>query len=323
MKVKVKKIIGISFLGFIAVVIREIYLTADYLYNFVIARNDKLKYKGLLNLSAEEKLVKRELKKEKDKIDYVLKSALKKEFYIKSFDNNVLYAKGYFQNTLAEKSVIIVHGYCQDSESMDYAACEFFKNGFNVLLPDCRGHGKSGGKYIAMGWHDRFDVILWCRLISEINSNMPVVLYGVSMGAAAVMMAAGEKLPNNVKCIIEDCGYTSCIDEFKYQAEKIYRTNLIYVLIYSLEIICRIRAGFFLHQASAFKQMKKCRIPTLFLHGEDDMLVPVKMVYDLYTNAVCSKDMYIIKNAGHGVSAMVGKENWKRVFDFVNRQITK
>ena len=50
---KAKKIIGISFLGFAAIFIRELYLTADYLYNFVIARNDKLKYKGLLNLSEE------------------------------------------------------------------------------------------------------------------------------------------------------------------------------------------------------------------------------------------------------------------------------
>lgn len=42
-----------------------------------------------------------------------------------------------------------------------------------------------------------------------------IILYGVSMGGATVMNVAGEKIPKQVKAIIEDCGYTSVWDVFK------------------------------------------------------------------------------------------------------------
>ena len=41
------------------------------------------------------------------------------------------------------------------------------------------------------------------------------------MGAATVMMTSGEDLPSNVKVIIEDCGYSTVVDEFTYQLKSI------------------------------------------------------------------------------------------------------
>ena len=60
-----------------------------------------------------------------------------------------------------------------------------------------------------MGWHERFDIVDLSNYIASTYKNSQIVLFGVSMGAATVMSASGEKLPRNVKVIIEDCGYTS------------------------------------------------------------------------------------------------------------------
>ena len=72
--------------------------------------------------------------------------------------------------------------------------------GYSVLLPDLRASGKSEGKYIGMGWLDRADIKRWVEYINNNYPNKKIILYGVSMGAATVMMSAGENLKNVVYC---------------------------------------------------------------------------------------------------------------------------
>ena len=65
-----------------------------------------------------------------------------------------------------------------------------------------------------MGWLDKDDLKCWVNLILEQNSNANIILHGSSMGAATVLMASGDELPQNVKAIIADSGYTSVWDTF-------------------------------------------------------------------------------------------------------------
>ncbi|WP_143805201.1 alpha/beta hydrolase, partial [Oenococcus oeni] len=82
--------------------------------------------------------------------------------------------------------------------------------GFNVLLPDDRGHGQSMGEYISFGWLDRLDYLQWLKkIIKRVGPKSEILLFGVSMGASTVEMLSGEDLPSQVKCVIADCGYSS------------------------------------------------------------------------------------------------------------------
>ena len=93
------------------------------------------------------------------------------------------------------------------------AHCE----GVNVVLPAARGHERNADRYVGMGWLDAADLVGWVQMIVTCDPDARIVLYGVSMGGAEVMMASGLELPANVRCIIEDCGYTSVWDEFAVQ----------------------------------------------------------------------------------------------------------
>lgn len=218
--------------------------------------------------------------------------------------------------------VIALHGYMSDGTKMVTYAQKFYEKGYNVLLPDLRGHGKSEGDYIGMGWHDRLDIIDWINYLNREYPDCKIALFGVSMGAATVMMTTGEDLPKNVVVAVEDCGYTSVWDEFKYQLKRIYHLPAFPVLNAGNKS-CKKYAGYTFKEASAIEQVKKSDIPTLFIHGDEDDFVPYEMLDELYKAADCEKSKLVIEGAGHGKAASKNPElYWNTVYAFINKYTT-
>ena len=204
--------------------------------------------------------------------------------------------------TATNKTVIVVHGFTNDKEDMKPYAWMFHELGYNVLMPDNMSHGDSEGQIIGYGWNDRLNVIKWAEMLVEQNSDSEITLFGVSMGAATVMMASGEEsLPDQVVNIIEDCGYSSVWDELKYQAKEMYNLPA-FPILYEVSAISKIRAGFSYGQASSVNQLKNNTRPVLFIHGSDDTFVPTSMVYKNYQATQGEKELYIVKGAGHAKS---------------------
>lgn len=148
------------------------------------------------------------------------------------------------------------------------------------------------------------------------------MLYGVSMGAATVMMASGEAdLPVQVRCVIEDCGYTSVWDEFSGQLKELFGLPPFPVLN-AADLVCRIRAGYSITEASALRQVERSVTPTLFIHGEEDTFVPFWMLEELYQAASCEKEKLAVPGAAHAESAAVAPElYWPAVDAFLARHM--
>ena len=145
--------------------------------------------------------------------------------------------------------VIAVHGYVNSAISMVPSCKQFLRFGYNVLMPNLRTHGKSEGKYIGMGWLDRLDLLKWIEYLIKEYGNIKIILYGISMGAATVMMTSGEKLPNNVKVVIEDCGYTSVWEEFSDKLKTLFHLPQFPTLYYA-NLITKLKAGYSFKKAS-------------------------------------------------------------------------
>ncbi|WP_297131007.1 alpha/beta hydrolase [Terrisporobacter sp.] len=240
----------------------------------------------------------------------------KKDIYINSDDNLKLH--GYLvPNNNSHKWVIAVHGYMCNSYSVSNIAYRYFNMGYNMIIPDLRGHGKSEGSYIGMGWHDRLDILGWIRYIIKKDQDAEIILHGVSMGTSTVMMVSGEDVPLNVKAIIEDCGYTSAKDQFSYKIKNMYKIPSFPVLnICSL--ISKLKANYFIEEASSIKQIKKSKIPILFIHGDKDKFVPFYMHNELYEACNSKKEKLIIENAGHAKCEKVNSQlYWERVEKFI------
>ena len=219
--------------------------------------------------------------------------------------------------------LIAVHGYRGDHSHMFMIASFYGLRGYNVLLPDLRGCGASDGDWIGMGWPDRLDMLRWIDWILQRDPDAQIVLHGVSMGGATVLMTSGEKLPPQVKAIVEDCGYTSAWDIFEDQLDAIFHLPPFPIMQVG-NVIASMRAGYSFSGASALEQVKKARVPVLFIHGEKDDFVPTEMVYPLYEACASEKQLLVVEGAGHGSSSMVDPELYfGTVFDFVGRYVTQ
>lgn len=234
------------------------------------------------------------------------------------FDSLRLHGK-LFKNP-GTKYALVCHGYTSKAKHMAGFINKFHSLGYNVLAVDARAHGDSEGTKIGMGWVERFDVIEWIKYIISLEPDAQIILHGVSMGASTVLMASGEELPKNVKAIIADCGYTSEWDEFKQEADVLHIPW--FPVLNASSAISKVRDGYNFKQASAVEQVKKSHIPTLFIHGSKDELVPYGMLNELYSAANCEKEILTIQGAGHALSSSVAPElYWNTVETFLKKHL--
>lgn len=238
-----------------------------------------------------------------------------------SYDDLKLKAKFLPKDTKTHKVVILAHGYRKESSDMGDLVKYYHDKGFDVLMPDARGHGESEGDYIGYGWHDRFDYIDWIDMLIEEYDEESIILHGNSMGATLVTMTSGEDLPEEVKGIIADSGYTTVKEELTHQLKHLYNLPA-FPLLDITSGITKIRAGYTFGEASAIDQVKNNTRPLMIIHGEDDELVPTEMAHELYEAAQGEKRIWLVPEAGHIEAYKVAtKEFEERVSDFLKEAL--
>ncbi len=219
------------------------------------------------------------------------------------------------------KTVIIAHGYMGQASDMPQYAKIYHDLGYNVLMPDARGHGKSEGDYIGFGWHERKDYLQWIDRVVKKDPQSEIVLHGVSMGGATVMMTSGEKLPDNVKAFVEDCGYSSVKGELNYQLKQMFNLPS-FPLIPVTSLVTKIRAGYFFGEADAIKQLNKNKRPMLFIHGDQDDFVPYSMLAEVYAATKGPKEQYVVHGAKHAEALSSDPSMYqKKVTEFIQKYV--
>ena len=240
-----------------------------------------------------------------------------------SFDGLKLIASHFSPKEKSDKWVVVVHGYGRSQNSVLDIANQYLKNGYHVLVPDLRASGESEGSYLSMGYFESDDAKLWIDQIVQSAPKAEIVLHGVSMGAATVIQTSAKPLPDNVKAVVEDCGYTNAYTMFSLQLKKLYGLPAFPIMDF-VNVLCKIKAGYYLSDANPLAVIDKNRIPMLFIHGGKDELAPFAMMLQLYEAATCEKEKLEIAEAGHADARNVDPvAYYKKVFSFIDRYIDK
>lgn len=202
-------------------------------------------------------------------------------------------------------TLIVFHGY-RSLATIDFALeAEFLHGlGYRLLIPYQRSHGESEGKYITYGVKERFDCRDWARYVEKRFGPGDIFLSGISMGASTVMMAAGLDLPESVRGIIADCGFTSPWAIMKHVSQRDFKLSS-FPLLNALDLLARLWAGFSLKGADSRSALAKSKLPVLLLHGAEDDFVPLSMTRENFQACAGEKELYIVKGAGHAQSFAV------------------
>lgn len=309
MKLWIKILIGVTLLVTVVLV-----FAGNYFYNYAVVPSEKDFLEGDTPGTTK-------ANEESSAQSWFANPDNRKEWQQTSADGLKLSAI-YLPATDSHKTAIVAHGYMGNAETMANYAKMFHDLGYNVLVPDARGHGKSKGDYIGFGWHERKDYVKWIDQVLETNGQSEeIVLYGISMGAATVMMTSGESLPTNVKAIIEDCGYSSVNEELAYQLNELFSLPP-FPLIQVTSLMTKIRAGYFFGEADAIKQLEKNQLPMLFIHGDADTFVPYEMLDKVYQATNGPKEKYIVPGAEHAKAYSIDPENYqKTVSSFLEKYV--
>ncbi len=202
-----------------------------------------------------------------------------------------------------KRIVIAMHGW-RSSWSHDFGLIADFlqDNGCSVLFAEQRGQGSSGGEHMGFGLTERYDCLDWIKWANErTGGKLPIYLCGISMGASTVLMATGLPLPENVRGIIADCGYTAPTAIWKHVAER--HLHMYYRACgATANRLAMKKTSVDPNGASCPEALRNCRVPVLFVHGTDDRFVPVEMTYENYKACAAPKRLFIVPGAEHGMS---------------------
>ena len=203
-------------------------------------------------------------------------------------------------------------------EVLDRAA--FFRHqGYDTLVFDFRRHGKSGGERVTLGYEERRDFEGAVEFLRSTHPEAPVVLYGVSMGAGAAVLAARETPA--VAAVVADSPFLN-IEHTVVHHVKLYfglpRFPVASELLWFLER----RAGFdrkdFDLEAAARSLGDR---PILVIAGADDPRMPPELQKRVADASKGSQSRFVsFPGAGHGAAFRVATAEYeKEVLAFLAR----
>ncbi|MCD7827283.1 MAG: alpha/beta hydrolase [Clostridiales bacterium] len=216
----------------------------------------------------------------------------------------------------SNKWVISVHGYRAIPEDMAPYAKHFYEEGYNVLLPCMCGFGHDTSKYCSMGYREKDIVKTWAEWIAGTYPDSEIILHGVSMGSSTVVLTTGETLPENVKCAVADCGYTSCWDAYASVMKSMHIPT--FPILNAVDAISKLRGNVDFKKCSAVDAAAKSVTPTLFIHGTGDTTVPFEMMDVMFNACTAEKEKLAVPDALHAASvAADNKLYWDTVEKFI------
>jgi uncharacterized protein len=217
------------------------------------------------------------------------------------------------QDSASKGTVILFSGNksCKASQLLPPAQV-FHDLGYDTLLVDFRGVGGSSGNTNTIGIQEAEDVILSMSYAQKSNRKHPLILYGVSMGSAAILKAvAHDKIyPDAIILEVPFAKLTNAVGS-RVRAAHLPTFPLTELIVFWGGI----QHGFngFAHNPVEYASQVKC--PTLILQGKLDKWTTATEIDRIYENLRGSKQLSIFPTAGHDLLVTVDRERWKQSID--------
>lgn len=260
-------------------------LAAANVYNFIFARTRP----PILNALLDKKTHNADYYARRDGNAELLRQQVHVCYTMQSERGETLQGNYYPCGTkFGKKIAFIVHGYHSEHAETAGMFREFYHSrGFDIFAPDNTASGLSGGNWFGYDVFESADCLKWLEFLrDEFGSDIQVVLHGFSLGGATVMKMS-SRVPDFVKFIVEDSGFTDARPILKSQLGPAY--GLIAEMNKHI-------AGYDLRDTDVSASLAEAAVPMLFVHGEDDLTVPFSNAPRAF--GMCTSDKDCLFTAG-------------------------
>ncbi|HEV2601856.1 MAG TPA: alpha/beta hydrolase [Candidatus Babeliales bacterium] len=234
-------------------------------------------------------------------------------------------------------TIVMCHGFKSDKQERPYLRMIFPRGKYNIMTFDFRAHGeKREGQVCTLGKDEAYDVVAAAQFIKHHAAvkDLPLYVYGVSMGAVAAIEAQAKD-PSLFKAMILDCPFDSSDNVVKRGLSTLHislfghtfampgRALLekhafeprVQLLIQKLlKLSAAYDSGAIQLSVSSFAPMetvKQITIPVFLILCKNDEKVPVPAMMELYTNLACPyKILWITNGSKHFDSYFYSPERY-------------
>ena len=200
-------------------------------------------------------------------------------------------------------TVVIIHPMLMSKSWFLSLGERLASDGWDVVLPDLRAHGASGGKYVTWGAKEKHDIkAVVDSMIAEKLIEPRVYVMGASLGGCvAIQYAAIDSRCEGVLALAPPTGVKGAARAMFPLATKGWLTRTI---AFAGEI-----AGFDPTDASAVDAAGELKCPLILVHGSLDLIVPHSHSERIHAAAGGPKKLISPFLANH-TTVQVGRDGW-------------
>jgi len=216
-------------------------------------------------------------------------------------------------------TIIYSHGLFRSRRELLDRAMELWRQGYGALLYDSRNHGASGSARVSLGYNERLDVEAAVRYLrDEVHSNDRIVLFGISMGATAALLAAAET--PDVAAVVSDSSFLSFDHTIDHHL-KIFLHLPVFPIGSELKFFIQRRAEFDGSALDALGAVKRIGDrPVMFIAAANDKRMPPEIAGQLYQACSSAKrDLLVIEGPGDNVHGHGYQANSKLYIERVGK----
>lgn len=219
----------------------------------------------------------------------------------------------------AKGTVLLCHGFSGYKASMLDKSDVFHELGYSTFLIDFMGSGGSEGNQTTIGFYEAQQVCSAFRYIKE-QTQQPVILFGTSMGAAAIMKAVCDSSIQPDALILE-CPFGTMQEtvEARFHHMHVPAFPMAALLVFwgGLE------NGFNAFSHNPADYAKHIKIPALLLYGEKDLNVSRSETDRIFANLAGYKQLKLYPKAGHENYLKKYKARWTQDVEGFLSSLTK
>jgi alpha-beta hydrolase superfamily lysophospholipase len=204
--------------------------------------------------------------------------------------------------------VVLFHGYGDDKSRLLLEAQALQELGYAAFLVDFRGCGGSDGDATSIGYHEADDVARAVAYVGERWPEQRLLVFGHSMGAAAVLRALSQRTIQPEAVILE-CPFDRLLStvEARFSVTGMPAFPAARLMLFWGGV----QHGFNAFRHNPVEYAREATCPVLLLYGTQDIRVSRRQIEAIYQSLPGDKRLHIFEGASH-YSMILGRvQEWK------------